>query len=134
MYQLKSSLSITRINLGFMIHDECRRGFDLMQEAHFWWTSVRSWVNSGEFVRCHARTDETYSEAKSLFCVRNREVRMNAQSPHNWLSTLKSAVFGSLKSRVCVSVGTFLFLWCFGGFFVWSVSLLAGDRPLSPQY
>ena len=24
--------------------------------------------------------------------------------------------------------------WCFDGFFVWGVSLLAGDRPMSPQF
>ena len=24
-------------------------------------------------------------------------------------------------------------VWCFDGFFVWVVSLLAGDRPISPQ-
>ena len=25
-------------------------------------------------------------------------------------------------------------VWCFDGFFVWVVSLLAGDRPMSPQF
>ena len=25
-------------------------------------------------------------------------------------------------------------VWCFDVFFVWVVSLLAGDRPMSPQY
>ena len=35
----------------------------------------------------------TYSEAKSQFSVRNRDVLMNAQSSHKWWSTFKSDVF-----------------------------------------
>ena len=39
--------------------------------------------------------NETYSEAKRQFSDRNGDVLMNAQSPHKWWSTFKSAVFGS---------------------------------------
>ena len=59
--------------------------------------------------------NETYSEAKRQFSDRNRDVLMNVQSPHEWWSTLKSAVFGSSSSLpslvsqggglVCESVG-----------------------------
>ena len=38
------------------------------------------------------RANETYSEAKRQFSVRNMDVLMNVHSPHMWLSTLKSAV------------------------------------------
>ena len=41
------------------------------------------------------RAYETYSEAKSQFSDRDRDVLMNVHSPHKWWSTLKSAVFGS---------------------------------------
>ena len=61
------------------------------------------------------RANETYSEAKRQFTVRNRDVIMNIQSPHKWWSILKSAVFGSSSSLpplireggglVCESVG-----------------------------
>ena len=61
------------------------------------------------------RANETYSEAKPQFSVRNRNVLMNVQSPQKWWSTLKSAVFGSSSSLpplvregdglVCESVG-----------------------------
>ena len=61
------------------------------------------------------RDNETYSEAKRQFSVRNRDVLMNVQSPHKWWSTLKSAVFCSSSSLpplvseggglVCESVG-----------------------------
>ena len=61
------------------------------------------------------RANETYSEAKRQFSVRNRDVLTNVQSLHKWWSTLKSAVFGlssSLPSLVreggglvCESVG-----------------------------
>ena len=44
------------------------------------------------------RVNETYSEAKHQFSGRNRDVLMNAQSPHKWLPTLKSAVFGLSSS------------------------------------
>ena len=40
------------------------------------------------------RATETYSEVKLQFSARNRDVLMNAQSPHKLWSTLKSAVFG----------------------------------------
>ena len=79
-----------------------------MQEAH-----LR--VNLEEFVRCQVRANETYSEAKHKFSVRNIDVLMNVQSPHKWWSTLKSCVFGSSSSLpplvgpgggpVCESVG-----------------------------
>ena len=61
------------------------------------------------------RANDTYSEAKHQFSARNRDVLMNAQSPHKWLSTLRSAVFGWSPSLsplvgaggglVCESVG-----------------------------
>ena len=60
------------------------------------------------------RANETYSEAKRQFSARNRDVPMNAQSPHKWWSTLKSAVFSLSLSMpplvgggglVCESVG-----------------------------
>ena len=44
------------------------------------------------------RADETYSEAKSQFRDRNRDVLMNVHSPHKWWSTLTSKVLGSSSS------------------------------------
>ena len=70
--------------------------FGLKQEAHLRWTRDRSRVSWEEFVQ--VRASETYSKAKHQFWARNRDVLMNAQSPHNWWSTLKSAVFGMSSS------------------------------------
>ena len=42
--------------------------------------SDRSPINWIEFVRCQMRADETYSEAKRQFRVRNKDVLMNAHS------------------------------------------------------
>ena len=78
--------------------DLCRNAFDLKKEAHLRWTRDYSRVNWEEFVRCQVRVNETYSEAKHQFSVRNIDVLMNVQSPHTWWSTLKSAVFGSSLS------------------------------------
>ena len=78
--------------------DQCRHAFRLEQEAHLRWTRDRSRVNWEEFVRYQVRANETYSEAKRQFSVRNRNVLMNVQSPHKWWSTLKPAVFGSSSS------------------------------------
>ena len=50
------------------------------------------------------RSNETSSEEKRQFSVRNRDVIMNAQSPHKWWSTLKSDVFG-LTSSLLLLVG-----------------------------
>ena len=72
-------------------YDQCRHAFK--QEAHLRWTPDRSRVNWEEFVLCQVKANETYSEAKRQFSDRNRAVLMNVQSPHKWLSTLKSAVF-----------------------------------------
>ena len=60
--------------------------------------------------------NETYSETKRQFSDRNRDgCSYECQSPHNWWSALKSAVFGSSSSLpplvggggglVCESVG-----------------------------
>ena len=61
------------------------------------------------------RAHETYSDVKHQFSDRNRDVLTNVQSPHQWWSTLKSALFGSSSSLsplgseggvlVCESVG-----------------------------
>ena len=92
--------------------DQCRHAFGLKQEAHLRWTPDRSQVNWEEFVCCEERANETYLNAKCQFSARNREVLMNDKSPHKWLSTLKSAVFGLSSSMpplvggmVCESVG-----------------------------
>ena len=44
------------------------------------------------------RANENYSVAKHQFIARNRDVLINAQSPHKWWSTLKSAEFGLSSS------------------------------------
>ena len=95
--------------------DQSRHAFGLKLEAHLLWTRDRSRVNWEEFVHCQVRANETYSEAKHRFSARNRDALMNAQSPHKWWSTLKSAVFGLSSSLpplvggggglVCESVG-----------------------------
>ena len=77
---------------------QSRNAFGLKQEANLRWTRDRSRVNWEEFVRYQVRANETYSEAKSQFSDRNRDVLMNVQSPHKWWSTLKCAAFGSSSS------------------------------------
>ena len=84
--------------------DQCRHAFDLKQQSHLQWTCDRSRVNWEEFVHCQVIANETYSEAKCQFSARNRDVLMNAQSPHKWWSTLKSPVF-SLSSSLPPLVG-----------------------------
>ena len=84
--------------------DQCKHAFGHKQEAHLRWTRDRSRVNWEEFFRCQVRANETYSEAKRQFSARNRDVLMNAQSPHKWWSILKSAVFG-LSSSLLVGGG-----------------------------
>ena len=95
--------------------DQCRHAFSFKQEAHLRWAGDRSRVTWEEFVHCQVRANETFSEAKSQFSDRNRDVLMNVQSPHKWWSTLKSEVLGSSSSLpplvseggglVCESVG-----------------------------
>ena len=41
--------------------DQCRRAFDLKQEAHIRWIRDLSRLNWEEFVRCQVRANETYS-------------------------------------------------------------------------
>ena len=70
-----------------------------------------------EFVHCQRRANAVYAEAMRQFSVRSRDALMNSQCPHQWWSTLKSAVFGSSSDSslrpligaggglVCESVG-----------------------------
>ena len=78
-----------------LFNDDCRRAFDLKQEAHLRWTHDRPLVNLHEFVHYQRRANAVYAEAMRKFSVRSRDVLMNALCPHKWWSTLKSAVFGS---------------------------------------
>ena len=55
--------------------------FGLKQETQLRWTRDRARVNSEEFARSQVRANETHSEAKCEFSVRNRDVHMNVQSP-----------------------------------------------------
>ena len=110
LFQPRSSVCATRISLGLMIN----AGMLLASSRRliFGGPVIANWE---EFVHCQVRANETYSEAKRRFSERNRDVLMNAQSPHKWWSTLKSAVFGLSSSLpplvgvgggpVCESVG-----------------------------
>ena len=62
--------------------DQCSHAFGLKQETHLRCTRDRSQVNWEQFLHCQVRANETYSEAKRQFSARNRDVLMNAQSPH----------------------------------------------------
>ena len=67
---------------------QCRRAFGLKLEAHLQWTRDRDQVNWEEFFCCQVRANESCSEVKRQFCVRNRDVFMNALCPHKCWSTL----------------------------------------------
>ena len=87
---------------------------DFIISTQYFTLFLFNWVNWKEFVCYQVRANETYSEAKRQFNVRNRDVLMNVQSPYKWWSTLES-VFGSSSSLppivresgglVCESVG-----------------------------
>ena len=112
LFQPMSSMCATRISLGLMINAGM---LFASSRSHLRWTRDRSRVNWEEFVHWQVRANETYSEAKRQFSVRNRVVLINAQSTHKWWSTLKSAVFvlssslpplvGGGDGLVCESVG-----------------------------
>ena len=64
------------------IDDQSRHAFGLKQEALLRWTRDCSRVNWEEFDHCQVRANETNSDAKHQFSARNRDVLMNARSPH----------------------------------------------------
>ena len=82
-------------------NDDCRLAFDIKQGSHLRWTRDRSRVNWDEFVHYQMRANAVYAEAMRQFSVGSRDVLMNAQCPHKWWSTLKSAIrlkFGFVSS------------------------------------
>ena len=86
MYQPRSSLYTIRISLGFMINARVHLASKMC--LIFDGPVIGLWLTWEEFVRYQVRANEIYSEAKSQFSVRNRDVLMNAQSPHKlWCST-----------------------------------------------
>ena len=97
-------------------NDDCRRAFNLKQEAHRRWSRDRSRVNWEEFVHYQRRANVIYAEVGRQFSVSSKDVLIDAQCPHKWWSTLKSAVFRFVSSspywegggggRVCEYVGT----------------------------
>ena len=94
---------MTRISLGLMINAGTLLASSRRQ-AHLRWTRDLSRVNWDEFVHWQVRANETYSESKRQFSARNTDVLMNAQCPHKWWSTRKSAVF-SLSLSLPLLVG-----------------------------
>ena len=108
-----------------LFNDDCRRAFDLKQEAYLRWTRDRSRVNWDEFVYYQRRANAAYPEPGRQYSVGSRDVLMNAQSDHKWWSTPKSAVFGSNSdlSPPPLTVGLVV---------VWSVSRLGRQKCSRP--
>ena len=77
LFQPRSSEWATRISRGIMIN----AGMFLASSRRFIYHSHFNWE---KFVHSHVRAIETYSEAKHHYSERNRDVLMNAQSPHKW--------------------------------------------------
>ena len=75
--------------------DDCRLAFYIKQGANFLFTRDRFRVNWDEFGHYQRRANDVSAEAMRQFNVRSRDVLMNAQCPHKWWSTLKSAVLCS---------------------------------------
>ena len=71
---------------------------------------VISRVNWKVFARCQVRAAETLSGAKHQFSDRKCDVRMNAQSPHKWWSTLN--LLCSARVRTCLSLLVGVVDWC----------------------
>ena len=102
-----------------------RTNLGLMMTAGLYSTSNREPISGGLVIGLEltgislsiTRGAAAYAEATRQFSVRSRVVLMNAQCPHKWWSTLKSAVFGSSSDSslipligaggglVCESVG-----------------------------
>ena len=81
------------------VDDQCMRAFGFKPEAHLSEHVIARGLTGKVFVRCPlGKFLLTYLEAKRQFSVRNRDVLMNAKSPHKWWSNLKSAVFGLSSS------------------------------------
>ena len=59
-------------------------------EAYFRCTQEPSPARWEAYVQSLERANETFSQAEREFNLGNRDVFMNAQSPHKWWSTLKS--------------------------------------------
>ena len=102
------------------MHNQSRSAFGLKQEGHLLWTRDRFLFNWEKFVNYQVRANETYSEAKHQFSLKNTDDLMNTQPRHkSWFTTnllvVQSALFGSSSSLpllagggdglVCESVG-----------------------------
>ena len=64
-------------------------------------------INMEEFVHCQVRANKTHSEVRREFSVGNRDVLMNAQSPHTVSGgpLFNSEMFGSNSSLTPLVVG-----------------------------
>ena len=79
MYQPRSSVFVTRINLAWF-DDQCRHAFGLKEEAHLRWTRDCSRVNWEEFVSYQVRANETYSDAKRQVSHINKDVLIDERT------------------------------------------------------
>ena len=75
-----------------------------------------------------------YAKVMSQFSVRSQHVLINAQCPHIWWSTLKTAVFGSsLQGSSLAQFVSSSSYWEEGGV-IWSVSQLGRAEMLSANF
>ena len=88
LFQPRSSVCATRISLGLMIN----AGMLLAFRRLIFGRPMIALGLTGKSLSTVKCENETYSEAKRQYCARNRDVLMNAQSPHKWWSTLKFSV------------------------------------------
>ena len=83
-----------------------RHAFDLNAGCSSAVDNACSRVNLEGFVCCQVRANYNYKSSLAMcqFSVRNRDVLMNAQSPHKCRFSIKPAVFG-LSSSLPLLVG-----------------------------
>ena len=67
------------------------------------------------------------SPSHTTFAFRSREVRRLMVALTHWVSLL-------IFLLDLLMLWPHVLVYCFGGLFVWVVSRLAGDRPMSPQF
>ena len=74
--------------------DDCRLAFDIKQGAHLRGLAIALEL-TGMICPLPEEGQCVCAEAMRQFSVRSRDVLINAQCPHKWWSTVKSALFGS---------------------------------------
>ena len=92
---MSSRILISRIKDKAWFNDDCRRAYNEKQSAYHLWSNNRSDLCWRNFTRLRAEAQSIYDATERDYNSTVKETLSSTNQPHNWWTTLKTALFGT---------------------------------------